>query len=231
MDRVIVLALAAAFNPTLLGATTLMLLLDHPKRLLLGYLAGATLTSVTLGMVIVFSLDGSSGATSTTQNTISPATDLALGGILLAVAYAIRPGQAPREGGRLAERRRRRAEAKKAKGPSKLQQYLSKGSARTTFVVGALLTLPGASYLIGLNEIHDQDASTGATIAMVLGFNVIMLMLLELPLIAYTFAPDWTPDAINRLKAWFSRNSKKFAFRLAGGVGMLLVVRGIIELL
>ena len=63
--------------------------------------------------------------------------------------------------GWLAERRRRRQEAKEGKGPPKWQQTLSKGSARTTFVVGALLTLPGASYLIGLHKIADADPSTG----------------------------------------------------------------------
>jgi len=231
MDSILFWAFAAAFNPTLLAASTVMLLLDHPKRLLLGYLAGATLTSVTLGMVIVFALDGSSGATSTTQNTLSPAADLALGAILLVVAYVIRPGRVPREEGRLADRRRKREEAKKQKGPPKWQQYLSRGTARTTFVIGVVLTLPGASYLIGLNDIADKDSSTIATIAMVVGFNVIMLMLLEIPLISYTVAPDWTPDAIDRFKAWFNRNSKKFGFRLAAGVGLLLIVRGVIELL
>ena len=231
MDSILFWAFAAAFNPTLLAASTVMLLLDHPKRLLLGYLAGATLTSVTLGMVIVFALDGSSGATSTTQNTLSPAADLALGAILLVVAYVIRPGRVPREEGRLADRRRKREEAKKQKGPPKWQQYLSRGTARTTFVIGVVLTLPGASYLIGLNDIADKDSSTIATIAMVVGFNVIMLMLLEIPLISYTVAPDWTPDAIDRFKAWFNRNSKKFGFRLTAGVGLLLIVRGVIELL
>jgi len=189
------------------------------------------MTSVTLGLIIVFAVDGSSGATSTTQNTLSPAADLALGAILLVVAYMIRPGRAPREGGRLAERRRQRGEKKKEKGPPRWEQALSKGTAKTTFVIGALLTLPGASYLIGLDHIADQDASTAGTVAMVLGFNAIMLMLLELPLLAYTFAPDWTPDAVARFKAWFNRNSKKLAFRLAGGVGILLIVRGGIELL
>ena len=231
MDTIIFWAFTAAFNPTLLGATTVMLLLDHPKRLLLGYLLGATMTSVTLGIVIVFAVDGSSGATSTGQSTISPAQDLALGGILLVVAYMIRPGRAPREEGRLADRRRRRQDAKKEKGPPKWQQALSKGTARTTFVIGALLTLPGASYLIGLDHIAGKDASTGATVAMILAFNVIMLMLLELPLLAYTFAPEWTPDAVNRFKAWFNSNSKVLGFRLAGGIGILLIVKGVIELL
>ena len=231
MGDVYILAFAAALNPTLLGATTVMLLLDHPKRLLLGYLAGAALTSVTLGMVIVFAVDGSSSATSTAQHTLSPAADLALGGILLLVAYTIRPGRIPSETGRLADRRRRRQEAKKEKGPPRWQTALSKGTARTTFVVGALLTLPGASYLIGLNHIADQDASTLGTIGLVLSFNLIMLLLLELPLLGYAFAPEWTPRTIDRFKAWFNGNSKKLAFRLAGVIGLLLIVRGTVELL
>ena len=100
MNGAFVYALTAALNPTLLGATTVMLLLDHPKRLLLGYLLGALMTSVTLGLVIVFALDGSA---STAQHTLSPAMDLALGGILLVVAWVIRPGRAA-ERTRLARR-------------------------------------------------------------------------------------------------------------------------------
>lgn len=231
MDTIVFWAFAAALNPTLLGATTVMLLLDHPKRLLLGYLLGAMMTSVTLGMVIVFAVDGSSGATSTGQSTVSPATDLALGGLLLVVAYVIRPGRAPSETGRLAERKRRRAEKKGEKGPPRWQQALSKGSARTTFVIGALLTLPGASYLIGLSHIADKDASTTATVGMIIGFNLIMLLLLELPLLAYTLAPDWTPDAVNRFKSWFNRNARVLGFRVALVIGALLIVKGVIELL
>ena len=228
MNGVLVYALTAALNPTLLGATTVMLLLDHPKRLLLGYLAGAMLTSITLGLVIVFALDGSA---STAQNQLSPAMDLALGGILLVVAFMIRPGRTPSETGRLAERRRRRSEAKKDKGPPKWQQTLSKGTARTTFVVGAVLTLPGASYLIGLHKIADADPSTAGAVAAVLVFNLIMLALLEVPLIGYVFAPEWTPRAVDRFKDWFSRNARRLGFRAALVIGVLLVVRGLVYLL
>ena len=66
---------------------------------------------------------------------------------------------------------------------------------------------------------------------MILGFNVIMLMLLEIPLLAFTFAPDWTPDAVDRFKAWFNSNSKVLAFRGALIIGALLIVKGTIELL
>src|SRR3954447_24873784 len=230
MDSVVLWAFTAAFNPTLLGATTVMLLLDRPKRLLLGYLCGALLTSLTLGMLIVFAVDGSSGATSTAQSTLSPAMDLTLGGLLLLVAYLIRPSRVPNETGRLAERRRRREEKKKDKGPPKWQQKLSEGTAKTTVVIGALLTLPGASYLIGLGHIADKDASVAATVAMILGFNMIMLALIELPLLAFTFAPEWTPGAVDRFKAWFNRHSKRLAFRGALIVGALLIVKGVVEL-
>ena len=75
MGHVILLALTASLNPTLVGATTVMLLLPSPAKLMAGYLLGALLTSVTLGMVIVFSLSDSS-ASNTTQNTLSPAVDI-----------------------------------------------------------------------------------------------------------------------------------------------------------
>jgi Sap-like sulfolipid-1-addressing protein len=228
VNGALVYAFAAALNPTLLGATTVMLLLDHPKRLLLGYLAGALLTSMTLGLVIIFALDGSA---STAQHTLSPTMDLALGAILLVIAFVIRPGHTPRETGRLAERRRHREESKGEKRPPKWQRTLSEGSARTTFVVGALLTLPGASYLIGLHKIADSDPSTIAAIGAVLLFNLIMLALLELPLVGYIFAPDWTPRAVDRFKDWFSRNARRIAFRLALVIGVLLIVRGLIYIL
>jgi Sap, sulfolipid-1-addressing protein len=230
MGKTILFAFTAALNPTLLAATTVMLLLEKPKRLLLGYLLGAAVTSVSLGLVIVFSLQGSS-AEDAAKNALSPATDLTLGALLLLISYLLRPGKEPRERhGRLAERRRRRKEAKSDKEPPRWQQALSKGSARTTFVVGALLTLPGGSYLLGLDHIADQDASTAATVAMVLGFNVIMLLLLELPLIGYILAPEWTPDAVERFKGWLSRNGRRVAVRGAAILGVLLIVRGLIEL-
>ena len=58
MSQIYVFALTAALNPTLLAATTVMLVLPSPKRLLLGYLLGALMTSITLGLLIVFTLGG-----------------------------------------------------------------------------------------------------------------------------------------------------------------------------
>ena len=58
-----------------------------------------------------------------------------------------------------------------------------------------------------------------------------MLALLELPLIGYVFAPEWTPRAVDRFKEWFSRNARRLAFRLALVIGALLVIRGLIYII
>jgi hypothetical membrane protein len=78
--------------------------------------------------VIVFALQDS-GAVSTPQSTLSPAGVIVLGLLLLLIAY-VGPKEAPR-----------------------WRKALDEGSARTAFVVGILLTLPGASYLAGLDRI------------------------------------------------------------------------------
>jgi len=225
MGQVILLSLTASLNPTLIAATTVMLLLDRPTRLMIGYLLGAYMTSITLGLVIVFSLSNSS-TTNTTENTLSPAVDIALGGIALAAAFVLYTGRHER----LKERRQARKAAKPDKGPPRWQRELSKGSARTTFVVGALLTLPGASYLAGLDEIHKLKYSTTATVLLVIGFNLVMLWLLEFPLASFVIAPDWTPRAIIRAKGWVSRHAHVFAVRGFAALGTLLIVKGIVGL-
>ena len=65
-----------------------MLLLPSPKKLMLGYLAGALLTSITLGIVIVRTLEDS-GAVSTAKHQVNPFVDVALGAILLVVALVL----------------------------------------------------------------------------------------------------------------------------------------------
>jgi Sap-like sulfolipid-1-addressing protein len=226
MQRVALLALTASLNPTLLAATTVMLVLDHPRRLMLGYLCGAYLTSITIGLVIVFAFADSS-ATASTQKTLSPAADIALGAIAVTAGLVLGGGRHARVTARMDARRAAKAD----KAPPRWRRELDKGSARVTFVLGVLLTLPGASYLAGLHEIHGLDRSTATTVLLVVGFNVVMLWLLEVPLLSFSVAPDWTPVAIERAKAWFGRHAWTFAVRGLLAVGTLLVVKGVIGLL
>jgi hypothetical protein len=225
VGRVILLSLTASLNPTLLATTTVMLLLERPAKLMLGYLLGACVTSIPLGLVIVFSLTGSS-TTSTTEHTLSPALDIALGGIAVVAAWVVWSGRHSRR----RELRRARKAAKPDKGPSLWERELNKESPRTAFLIGMLLTLPGASYLAGLVEIHRLNHSAPVTVLLVIGFNVVMLWLLEVPLVSFFIAPERTPRAIEHAKAWVAQHSHVFAVRGLTLVGALLIIKGIIGL-
>jgi hypothetical protein len=223
MSAVLLLSLTAALNPTLLTATSLMLLLPDPKRLLLGYWLGAMFTSVTLGIVIVQLLSGS-GAVSTTKRTLSPLADIAIGCLFLALAVVLGTGRDQRL-------RERRAGRKQDTGPPRWQRPLHRGTARTAFVVGALLTLPGASYLAGLSRISKLDYSTAGQVVTIIGFNLVMLILLEAPLLATVLYPESAAKAIERGKALIARHWRRYAIRALAILGAALIVKGIIAFL
>jgi len=221
MSRVFLLALTAALNPTLVTATTVMLLLPNPKRLMLGYLAGAFTTGMVVGIAVVEWLSGS-GAVSETKHTAAPAIDLAFGSIALIAAYVIQSGRM--------ERRHARQREQRGDGPKETprwQEALSGGSARTTYLVGLLLSFPGASYLASLTEISRLDLSGAGVVLTVLAVNAVMLVLLEVPLIGFAVAPEWTPRMIERFKGWLARHGAKALVIALTVIGVLLIVRGI----
>jgi hypothetical protein len=224
MSRVFLFALAAALNPTLLTATTVMLLLPNPKRLMLGYLAGAFTTGIVVGIAIVEWLSDS-GAVSQTKHTVSPGVNFAFGLIALTAAYVI-------QSGRMARRRARKREelGDTPKKTPRWQEALSGGSARTTYLVGLLLSFPGASYLASLTQISRLDLSTAGVVATVIAANMVMLVLLEVPLISFAVAPEWTPRMIERFKVWLAQHGAKALVIALTVIGVLLVARGIAEI-
>ncbi len=229
LSSIFVLSLLAMFTPALLAAVTVMMLLPNPKRLMLGYLLGAYLTSITLGLLIVFRLNGSA-AVSTSKSSLGPGEDIVLGLLLLTIAFVLGSGRTDS----LRERRQRRREQKEAKGDAKEslpERMLGKGDPRITFVVGILLTLPGVSYLTALDRMAKLDASAAETVALVVVFCLIQLLLIELPLLGFALAPDWTRDAVARFRAWLAANGRRVAVIGAGVLGSLMVLRGAIELI
>ena len=226
LGQIFFLSLLAMFNPTLLAAVTLMLLTEHPKRLMLGYLLGAYTTSITVGLAIVFVLHDS-GAVSTSKQTIGPVEDLVIGGLLLLVAFVLGTDR----DARLRERRARRKEAKQAKNGEKKEplpmRLLGRGSPRIAFVVGILLSFPGVSYLAGLSHIDKLGAAAVPTALLVIAFCLIQQLLLEVPLVGYILRPDGTQQAVDGFRAWLARNGRRAGIGVAAVLGALLIIRGI----
>jgi hypothetical protein len=224
MGRVFTLSLTAALNPTLLAAVTVMLTLAAPKRLLSGYLAGAVLASLTCGLLLVFALSGSTS--STAKHSVNPVLDIVFGAVVLLCAFMVATGRDKRRQARSARKR----EENKDKPPPRWKRQLSKGSARDTFLIGIVLSFPGASYIAGMDLLGKQHVSTGETVLTVIGFNLVMLLLLELPLIGYATKPEWTANTVARFNAWLTQSGSRVALVGAGALGVVLVGRGALHL-
>ena len=222
------LSLVAMFNPTLLAAVTILMLLPGTKRLMLGYLLGAYVTSIAAGLVVVYTLHGR-GSVETTKQTLSPLEDLLFGTIALVAAWALLSG-------RVEEARERRSERRAAKRtgepkPSLPERLLGRGSARVACAVGAVLSFPGVSYLAALDKMAKVGwSSVGVAIAVVV-FCLIQQLLLELPLLGYAVAPERTQVAVERFRDWIAVNGRRAGGWVLAVIGVLLVIRGAVELI
>jgi Sap-like sulfolipid-1-addressing protein len=214
------LSLTAMLNPTLLAAVTIMMLLPETKRLMLGYLLGSYLTSIAAGLLIVFELHGSGGM-ELAQNSLTPAEDLVFGAIAVIVGLVLRSDVGE-------ERRRKKKEAEKESWP---QRMLGRGSPKVAFAVGAVLSFPGASYLVALNRLVHLDPGAGATVLLVVLFCVIQAAFLEAPLIGYAISPERTQRAVDGFRRWLSERGRTAGARVAIAIGVLLLVRGALELI
>jgi Sap, sulfolipid-1-addressing protein len=226
---IFMLSLLAMFNPTLLAAVAIMMLLPEPRRLIAGYLVGAWLASIGVGLAIVFSLHDSS-AVESSKKTLSPLEDLVIGAILIIVGWALTTG-------RVSDYKAHRRERKVAKhGPAEQKEslperLLGRGSVRITFAVGVLLSFPGASYIVALSKISKLDWPTGSTALAVVVFCLIQQLLLEVPLVGFYFAPEWTQRMVVRFRGWISHNAVRAAGRVALFLGALLIIRGTVYLI
>ena len=205
----------------------------RPRRLLSAYLAGGLVVSIGLGLLIVKTLEGS-GAIKNEGSGLSWGADLAIGGLALLLAVAL----ATRQDQRLRERRRRRREAAgKGKPESAADdkkepwstRILARGSVSLVFFAGLIINVPGAAYLVGLKDIAAGKYSTGAEIALIVGFNLIMFALAEIPLAGLLIAPERTQAMVDRFNHWLSSHSRQIAIVLCAFLGLFLVVRGIVN--
>ena len=109
-------------------------------------------------------------------------------------------------------------------------RMLGKGDPKVTFLVGAVLSFPGASFLAAMDHIHKLDAGTAASVLLILYFCIMQQIILELPLLGYVFSPDTTKARIDRFKAWMARKGRTIATIGAGAIGLWLVISGVIAL-
>jgi hypothetical protein len=223
MASVVLLALAAAFYPTLLAIVLVVLGRPRPARLLVAYLIGGLIVSIAAGCVVVFALKGA-GVGSGSKKTLSPAVDIAAGAVSLLLALLLVSGRDPRP-----DRLKKSRDAEPGHD-SWTRRAVGRDSLKMAFVLGLVLDLPSVWYLVALKDIAVDHHSAAVRLGAILVFNVIMFALVEIPLIAYLLYPERARAAVGRLNAWLHGHVRQIAEALAGGIGAYLVVKGVAAL-
>ena len=101
------------------------------------------------------------------------------------------------------------------------------GTAATAFVLGVALSLPGATYLLLLDRLSKLHYSVVLTVLVLVASNLIQLIALEIPMLAFAIWPQQTPKAIDGAKAWIGAHGREYGAAALGVIGAALLVRGI----
>jgi hypothetical protein len=221
--EILALALVAMFFPALLAVVLVALRSRRPQLLLASFYAGGILSATSVGLVIVFSLQGAS-VDSSSSNSLDPAFYIVLGALSFVAAWVVRDRQL------LVKQEPSPEEADQPKS-DRLTRALDRG-APYAFVAGLLLcAIPGVSALVALKDIAQLGWGTAGTVAIVIGFFLIMFSFLELPLIGFAVAPEQATAKTMAFNSWLDRNANRLATNVLVVLGIFLIVRGVAGLL
>jgi Sap, sulfolipid-1-addressing protein len=222
IGEILLLALASAVNPTMLGVVVVLLALPGRRSLIAGYLIGGFVVSVGFGLAVLGGVVGS-GLLEKKPH-ISPLIDLIAGIVVLILValLAIRFERHPRP------------TFDTPKPPGRTARMLNRGTRSVALVVGAVTNLPGVYYIVALKDAAEADYGTGARIAVVVGFNVVMFLPAIVPLVMLAVRPDSTEAHIKRFTTRLGHLTHRYgrpaALFVGGGIGVYLVLRGALRL-
>jgi hypothetical protein len=214
MWELIPMALLSAIYPTLVAVVIVALAAPHPAREMAFFLLGGMIASITVGLVIVFLMHGSSAVTESNPPA-DPVIYLGAGVIALLLAYVVRHRKPPQR-----------------EGDGRVSRLLSRSQrAAVAFSVGLLLNLaPGVWYLVALKDIAQSGWSDTTIVVVVVVFCIIQYSLIELPLLGFVFAPERAADLSRRFSAWLGANSSTLAVWILVVAGCYMLVRGVISI-
>jgi len=228
MGQIVLLALGSAVFPTLLACVAILISRPQPRWLLLAFYAGGLLTSVTAGFIVLTLFKHGHDVAGSTPSTPHPSVSIGAGLAALALAWLM----ASRRGKGLLDRWHARRAARRSpkpakEGPSWVEHHLSSASARVAFLVGAAINLPGPFYLLALGDMAKGGYSTAQQILLILLFNAIMFLLLEVPLVGYLVRPETTAARVEAFAQWLNANGLRVMGWLVGAFGVSLLVQGV----
>jgi Sap, sulfolipid-1-addressing protein len=221
------LAFTAALNPKLLAIDLLLIENRRSRAMFLCLLLGGLTVGITIGLldVLVFHLDAINS-----QKTVSAGVDLALGLLLLAVGALVASGRL---------HARRKESVKIGNGqPGKTEKEKKDGWARLlaephlglAMLIGAVVGIPGASYLAGLHILITSKASTANQVVGVVLFVLIEFLLIIIPFAFLTAWPEATKKALKNAQDWLIGHARQLMAYTALILGAYLTASALVRL-
>lgn len=218
------LALTAALNPKLLAIDLLLIENRRPRAMFLCVLLGGLTVGVTIGLldILVFHADALKA-----QGKVSAGADLAVG-LLLVVAGALLAT------GRLHGRRRASvpgaADQPEEKKDGWAQRVLREPRLGLAMLIGALIGLPGVSYLTALHQLISGRSPVAAQVIAVFIFVIIEFALIIIPYAFLELRPDATKTALKRAQDWLTGHALQLMVAIALLLGGYLVISALVRL-
>ncbi|MGO8883972.1 MAG: GAP family protein [Streptosporangiaceae bacterium] len=210
------LALLAALSPTALLVAAVYLGSARPRLVGAFYLAGATLMSLVMGLVVLAILRNS-GLSLPAQHSPRYGLRLGLGVVMLAAGIF------------LARRKPRMPDPDKA-NKGLVSRMIANPAPRSAFAVGLLIFAPGVTFIAALQVIATSKASLESTAIAIIVVVVINVMLVWLPLILHLVAPGLTTRQLTAFNSWLRANGNKILIGVLVVGGAIMVGNGIFGL-
>jgi len=220
------LAFVAALNPKLLALDLLLVENRRPRAMFSCVLLGGMTVALTIGLldVLVFHADAINS-----QKTVSAGTDLALGLLLLAVGGLVATG-------RLHGRRKAAVPAGdgQPQQPEKkdgwAQRVLREPRFELAMLIGALVGIPGASYLTALHNLVTGKTSTATQVVAVVIFVLIEFALIIIPFAFLALRPEATKARLKHSQDWLLSHARQLMAYTAVILGAYLAISGLVRL-
>ncbi len=220
------LAFLSALNPKLLALDLLLIENRRPRAMFLCLLLGGMTVALTVGLldVLVFHADAIKH-----QASVSAGVDLALGLLLLAAGALLATG-------RLHGRRKAPVPAgdgrpdKPEKKDSWAQRALAEPRLGLAMLVGALIGIPGASYLTALHNLVTGKSSTATQVVAVVVFVVIDFLLILIPFAFLELRPEATKARLKHSQDWLLGHALQLMTAIALLLGAYLAISGLVRL-
>jgi len=221
--EILLLGLASALWPLLLVIVVVALNTRRPTRILGWFLAGGLLTTISIDTAIVFALQGTSFVEGP-KPSADGWVDIVIGLLAVLAALVLQLGIQGKGPKRLQPK-------PKSAAPSRSEEWIEglvERGATLSFVAGIIATiLPAPFAIIAMKNISELDITDAQAFALIVAFNLLMFILVEVPLVGFVVAPDWARRSSTEFNDWLGKNVRRVAVYALAIVGTIELARGL----